>query len=98
MSETTIAPDFPCKFDMFVHMTDGTQTAVATVTLAPGATPTREKIDHLIADALKQTRAQLGKKWRLCSRHEFVGDLLAERTGSGDWAIPGPDSWSEPSA
>jgi hypothetical protein len=87
-----IATYAPFKIEMKVMLVgeggeyDG-YTAWADIDLPPGKIPTQEVIDNRIHEAMRQ------QGFRLATRHEFVGELLEERTGTGGWAVPGLDQF-----
>ena len=95
MDGNDIAPDGPFKIEANILFIgnggeyDGCD-AWATVTLPPGKIPTAQEIAALIGDAKKA----LPEGFRLADRHEFVRAVLQEKTGYGNFAVPGPKEFS----
>lgn len=81
----------PVEIDIKVHITDGTNTGVVTVSVGRGKFPTNEQIQAAIADA---EEAASGKTpgFRLMTKREFWDHLCQEKFG-GLFAMPGGEEW-----
>lgn len=79
--EGPIAPHGPFTCEIVFHMTDGENEAKATFDAPVGRTPDEAGLAILAGKALAAVRDQLGDKWRLMQRDEFVQSRLSEQAG-----------------
>ena len=86
---SVVAPHYPCEIVLHIHLTDGNRFGKVEYGLPHGLHPSERTIREALKEAVEQTRKTAPGDWRLCNRHEFVGQLLIEKTGQR-MAIPGP--------
>lgn len=83
----------PIRVSIEFVMTDGEQVAKANYECPPGMMPDEQKIAEAAAYTLAQVQSQLGPQFVWQTRHEFLSDEMAKRSGGVRFAIPGPDTW-----
>jgi hypothetical protein len=83
----------PIRVTVEFAFTDGNQVAKAGFECPVGDLPSREDIATAAANVMAQVQSQLGDSFKWQSRHDFMGDEMAERTGGMRFAVPGSDKW-----
>lgn len=93
MKDTGIATYAPIRVSTEFSFTDGNQVATATFEFPSGEIPTEDDVRKAARKVLEQVRDQLGEGFWWQTRHGFLTDEFAARTGGVRLAIPGPDVW-----
>lgn len=92
-----IAPNGPFKLELQVAIisdSDPSNIGWVKFDLPPGVVPTAATIEKALQEVAEMPQIIQAGDYRLMGRHEFVDELLSERSGGmSGFAIPGRDEF-----
>jgi predicted RNase H-like HicB family nuclease len=88
----------PIIIEVKIHLTDGNQTAVASIEMPKGVYPTASSFQELMDRTVETLLKETPEGFRLMNKKEFWNYLLSEKTGvSGlSMATPGNPEFVSP--